>query len=89
MCYEDYVYIPRGQNLYDTTEQYTVERYCGQVLGNRLSGPVLSYAKPFLVRAKTDGDEQHGGVAINNRGYDLRYTQIPCSVDRDNAAAFA
>jgi len=89
MCYEDYVYIPRGQNLYDTTEQYTVERYCGQVLGNRLSGPVLSYAKPFLVRTKTDGDEQHGGVAINNRGYDLRYTQIPCSVDRDNAAAFA
>ena len=64
-------------------------RYCGQVLGNKLAGPILSFSKPFVVRTKTDSAEPHGGVAINNRGYRLTYKQIPCSVERPNAAAFA
>lgn len=73
----------------DLTQKYTEERYCGQVLGNKLSGPIISASKPFTVRTKTDGAEPHGGVAINNRGHRLIYKQIPCSVDRPNAAAFA
>ena len=32
-----------------------------------LAGPVMSFAKPFLMRMKTDDKEPHGGVAINNR----------------------
>ena len=58
-------------------------------LGNKLAGPILSFSKPFVVRTKTDSAEPHGGVAINNRGYRLTYKQIPCSVERPNAAAFA
>jgi len=68
---------------------FLVSRYCGQVLGNKLAGPILSFSKPFVVRTKTDSSEPHGGVAINNRGYKLTYKQIPCSVERPNAAAFA
>ena len=89
LCDSDYLYIPRGQHLDDITQKFTEERYCGQSLGNKLSGPILSYSKPFLIRTKTDASEPHSGVAINNRGYKLRFKQIPCSVDRPNAAAFA
>ena len=64
-------------------------RYCGQVLGNKLAGPILSFSKPFVVRTKTDSAEPHGGVAINNRGYRLTYKQIPGSVERHNTAAFS
>jgi hypothetical protein len=87
-CSEDYVFIPRGQHPSDMTGQYTEERYCGQVIGNKLAGPVLSYAKPFLLMTRTDGVEAHSGVALNNRGYSLNYQQIPCSVDRASATAF-
>ena len=89
LCHDDYLYIPRGQHLDDVTQRYTEERYCGQVLGNKLAGPILSFSKPFVVRTKTDSSEPHGGVAINNRGYKLSYKQIPCSVERPNAAAFS
>ena len=89
LCHDDYLYIPRGQHLDDVTQRYTEERYCGQVLGNKLAGPILSFSKPFVVRTKTDASEPHGGVAINNRGYKLTYKQIPCSVERPNAAAFS
>ena len=58
------------------------------MLGNKLAGPVISYAKPFLVMTRTDGAEVWSGVALNNRGYSLRYQQIPCSVDRASAGAF-
>merc|ERR1712115_181032 len=87
-CSEDYILIPRGQHPSDFSQQYTEERYCGQVMGNRLAGPVLSYAKPFLVKTRTDTQEAWSGVALNNRGYELLYQQIPCSVDRASAAAF-
>jgi hypothetical protein len=87
-CNEDYLFIPRGQHPSDISGQYTEERYCGQVMGNKLAGPVLSYAKPFLVMTRTDGAEASSGVALNNRGYSLGYQQIPCSVDRASAAAF-
>jgi len=89
MCTEDYLYIPRGQHPQDLSMKYTVERYCGQVLGNQLASPVLSYSKPFLMRTKTDTVENQGGVALNNRGFELQYNQIPCSLDRANAASFA
>ena len=69
--------------------RFFVCRYTGQELGNTLAGPILSFSKPFVVRTKTDSAEPHGGVAINNRGYRLTYKQIPCSVERPNAAAFA
>ena len=87
-CSEDYLFIPRGEHPADTTGQYTEERYCGQVMGNKLAGPVLSYAKPFLVMTRTDGAEAFSGVALNNRGYSLAYHQIPCTVARGSAAAF-
>ena len=87
-CSEDYLFIPRGQHPADITQLYTEERYCGQVMGNRLAGPVLSYAKPFLVMTRTDESETLSGVALNNRGYELNYQQIPCSVDRASASAF-
>ena len=41
-------------------------------MGNKLAGPVLSYAKPFLVMTRTDGAEASSGVALNNR-------QVPTS----------
>ena len=66
-CSEDYLFIPRGQHPSDISGQYTEERYCGQVMGNKLAGPVLSYAKPFLVMTRTDGAEGSSGVALNNR----------------------
>ena len=66
-CTEDYLFIPRGQHPSDISGQYTEERYCGQVMGNKLAGPVLSYAKPFLVMTRTDGAEASSGVALNNR----------------------
>ena len=71
------------------SQQIFVNRYCGQVLGNKLSGPILSYSKPFTIRTKTDASEPQGGVAINNRGFKIKFKQIPCSVERPNAAAFA
>ena len=57
-CSEDYLYIPRGLNPADWTGRYSVERYCGQVLGNLLAGPILSYAKPFTIRAVEHGRGQ-------------------------------
>jgi len=88
VCHDDYVYVPRGAHPEDFGRKYTTERYCGQVFGNRLAGPVMSYSKPFMIRMKTDTDEPHGGVAQNNRGFQLKYTQIPCSVDVASANAF-
>ena len=54
-----------------------------------MTGPILSYSKPFNVRFKTDGAEPESGVAANNRGFQLRYTQIPCSLDKTNAINFS
>jgi len=88
-CYDDYVYVPRGAHIDDLGSQYTVERYCGQAFGNVLTGPVMSFSKPFLMRMKTDNQEPHGGVAINNRGFEVKYTQIPCSVGPQGVKAFA
>jgi hypothetical protein len=50
VCSEDYLYIPRGLNPADLTGRYGQERYCGQIFGNLLAGPVLSYSKPFTIR---------------------------------------
>jgi len=87
-CTDDYVYIPRGNHPQDFNRKYPVERYCGQVMGNRLAAPVITYSKPFMLRMRTDGSEPHGGVAINNKGFQLSYTQIPCSVEAESMLVF-
>jgi hypothetical protein len=53
VCSEDYLYIPRGLNPADLSGRYGQERYCGQIFGNLLAGPVLSYSKPFTIRQGT------------------------------------
>ena len=88
-CYDDYVFIPRGHHPEDMDKKYTNERYCGHRLGNRLAGPVVSHSRPFLFRVKTDASEPFTGVALSNRGFNLEFKQIPCSLSGSDAISFA
>jgi hypothetical protein len=72
------------------------ERFCGQALGfcrqsqgsvtacSPALGPVVSYAKPFVLGVVFDQDEGGPGTASNNpadyanRGFRLVYNQLPC-----------
>lgn len=68
--------------------KYGAERYCGQRLGNRLAGSVVSNSRPFLLRVKTDAIEAFTGVAMSNRGFNLAFKQIPCSLSPADAVSF-
>ena len=72
----------------DYSIRYPVERYCGSKLGNRIPGSIVSYTKPLIMRVKTDDKEMESGVAINDRGFNLNYFQIPCSASKRNAVNF-
>ncbi|XP_023334329.1 uncharacterized protein LOC111705865 [Eurytemora carolleeae] len=87
-CFDDFVYIPRGSHPEDSMQKYTKERYCGQILGNTLASSVISYSKPFMLHMTTDSEEPHSGIAQNNRGFQLRYSQLPCSLSKESASAF-
>ena len=84
-------YSTRSRNLFlqDIQKQFTNERYCGHRFGNRLAGPVVSTSRPFLFRVKTDATEPFSGTAITNRGFNLEYKQIPCSLSPMDAISFA
>jgi len=88
-CYDDYVFIPRGHHPEDLQKKFTTERYCGHRFGNRLPGPVISHARPFLFKVSTDATEPFSGVALSNRGFSLDFQQLPCSLSTADAISFA
>ncbi|ROT83709.1 hypothetical protein C7M84_023112 [Penaeus vannamei] len=68
-CTGDLVIIP---GLTSDGVAATADRYCGSQLD-----PVETYSKPFEIRVVTN-DEEDPATDINNQGFSLRYTQIPC-----------
>ena len=54
-----------------------------------MPGPVISNSRPFLLKVKTDGSEHYSGVALANRGFNLAFKQIPCSLSTMDAISFA
>ncbi|XP_018027080.1 cubilin [Hyalella azteca] len=77
-CQSDYVVIPKGRTPGDE-DSCPHDRFCGLQFGNRLLGPVVSYSLPFMLTVHTDEDEFSHSVDTNNRGFELRYTQLPCA----------
>ena len=75
--------------LQDLQKKFTTERYCGHRFGNRLPGPVISHARPFLFKVSTDATEPFSGVALSNRGFSLDFQQLPCSLSTADAISFA
>ena len=69
--------------------KWSNERYCGHRFGNRLPGPVVSHSRPFIFRVKTDATEPFTGTALSNRGFNLEYKQIPCSLSALDSVSFA
>jgi len=88
-CYDDYVFIPRGHHPEDLQIKFPTERYCGHRFGNRLPGPIISHARPFLFKVRTDSSEPFSGVALSNRGFSLDFKQLPCSLSPADAISFA
>ena len=88
-CFMDYVFIPRGHHPEDLSMKWSNERYCGHRFGNRLPGPVVSHSRPFIFRVKTDATEPFTGTAISNRGFNMEYKQIPCSLSNLDSVSFA
>lgn len=37
------------------------------------------YSTPFYMQVKTDADEYSRSIDLGNRGFELQYTQLPCS----------
>ncbi|KAK4294518.1 hypothetical protein Pmani_032860 [Petrolisthes manimaculis] len=67
-CDEDFVLIPTVDKNGAVTKK---DRYCGSGFNE-----LITYSKPFEVRLTTDSVEPSNDQ--ENRGYSLRYTQIPC-----------
>ena len=74
--------------LQDYSARFPADRYCGGMLGNRVPGSIVTYSRPHLMRVVTDDEEPKSGVASNDRGFDLKYFQIPCSASRMDAINF-
>ena len=87
-CNEDYIQIPRGHHAEDIGVRYPAERYCGVKFGNRVEGAVISHTRPMIVRVKMDGQEIESGIATNDRGFNLKYQQIPCTASKSDAINF-
>ncbi|XP_064121630.1 uncharacterized protein LOC135226107 isoform X1 [Macrobrachium nipponense] len=67
-CAKDYVLIPSLKK--DGTPEK--DRRCGNAFLD-----FTTYSQPFEVRVVTDGEEVQADEP-NNRGFSMRYTQIPC-----------
>ena len=49
----------------------------------------FSHSRPFIFRVKTDATEPFTGTALSNRGFNLEYKQIPCSLSALDSVSFA
>ncbi|XP_045128961.1 uncharacterized protein LOC123514814 [Portunus trituberculatus] len=67
-CKEDFILVPRLDRDGKVTEP---DRYCGSKLED-----ITSYSKPFELRFITNSEETSNEK--NNRGFSIRYTQVPC-----------
>ncbi|XP_050697509.1 uncharacterized protein LOC126985948 [Eriocheir sinensis] len=67
-CKLDFINVPAVNKDGSVTLE---DRYCGSQLNE-----LVTYSKPFEVRVVTNGAEETSEV--NNRGFSIRYTQIPC-----------
>ncbi|XP_050712871.1 cubilin-like [Eriocheir sinensis] len=77
-CQADYVLVPKCRTPGDN-DPWSHDRFCGQALGNYVQGPIVSYSTPFYMQVKTDADEYSRSIDLGNRGFELLYTQLPCS----------
>jgi len=78
-CSSDYLLLPGGHCKNDKTH-YSTDRFCGNTLGvGNLRQPIISYSRPFLFRVVTDKDEITSSIDYMNRGFHLKYHQLPCS----------
>jgi len=79
-CNSDYILLPGGHCKNDKTH-YSTDRFCGNTLGvGGMRQPIISYSRPFLFRTVTDNDEITSSIDYMNRGFHLKYHQLPCSV---------
>ena len=78
-CNSDYLLLPGGHCKNDKTH-YSTDRFCGNTLGvGSVRQPIISYSRPFLFRVVTDKDEITGSIDYMNRGFHLKYHQLPCN----------
>merc|ERR1711935_172519 len=78
-CNSDYILLPGGHCKNDITH-YSTDRFCGNSLGvGGIRQPNISYSRPFLFRVVTDNDEITESIDYMNRGFHLKYHQLPCS----------
>ncbi|KAK3855681.1 hypothetical protein Pcinc_037933 [Petrolisthes cinctipes] len=77
-CQSDYVMVAKSRTPGDNGP-LSHDRFCGSALGNYVQGPIVSYSTPFYMQVKTDADEFSRSVDLGNRGFQLEYTQLPCS----------
>ncbi|KAK4296057.1 hypothetical protein Pmani_031422 [Petrolisthes manimaculis] len=77
-CQSDYVMVAKSRTPGDN-DPWSHDRFCGSALGNYVQGPIVSYSTPFYMQVKTDADEFSRSVDLGNRGFQLEYTQLPCS----------
>ncbi|KAK7066225.1 hypothetical protein SK128_007746 [Halocaridina rubra] len=67
-CTLDFLVIPSMDKDGKVTLK---DRFCGNGFDD-----LITYSKPFEIRVVTEDDEPT--TDINNRGFSMRYTQIPC-----------
>ncbi|XP_047496173.1 cubilin-like isoform X1 [Penaeus chinensis] len=77
-CQADYIVVAKSRTPGDN-DPWSHDRFCGQDIGNYVKGPIVSYSTPFYMQVKTDADEFSRSIDIENRGFELEYTQLPCS----------
>ena len=81
-CGADYLLLPGGHCKNDQ-EHYSTDRFCGNSLGvGGIRQPIISYSRPFLFRVVTDRDEITSSIDYMNRGFHLKYHQLPCSTQK-------
>jgi len=77
-CKADYLMLPGGHCKND--QHHSTDRFCGNSLGvGGIRQPIISYSRPFLFRVVTDRDEITSSIDYMNRGFHLKYHQLPCS----------
>ncbi|CAK9801472.1 hypothetical protein ANTQUA_LOCUS2856 [Anthophora quadrimaculata] len=67
-CTKDFVIVPHP---YENGIANNTERFCGNGFTTK-----TSYSKPFVLYVVTNGDEDG---EIENKGFSLKYQQIPCA----------
>ena len=77
-CGTDYIVLPGG-HCKDDQSHYSSDRFCGNNLGvSGMSQSIVQFSSPFILQVVSDKDELTGSVDYMNRGFHLRYNQIPC-----------